>query len=112
MNIKHAPTAASTPASASRTVRRSGVQTAFGLRGRALLVAIPLLIGICFLCVFADRVSKTLCFGVLPLAPPAVVTLFALVLAENTFGVALLYPLERAWAASRRSARARRSCWG
>jgi hypothetical protein len=51
-----------------------------GLRARALLVAIPLLIGISFLSVYADMVSKKVQFGVLQLAPPAVIGLFLLAL--------------------------------
>jgi hypothetical protein len=51
-----------------------------GLRARALLVAIPLLIGICFISVYADMVSKKVQFGVLQLAPPAVIGLFLLAL--------------------------------
>jgi hypothetical protein len=50
------------------------------LRVRAILVAIPLLIGICCLSVYADMVAKTVQFGVLQLAPPAVIGLFLLAL--------------------------------
>lgn len=49
-------------------------------RLRAFLLALPLLIGICFVSVYADMVSKSVQFGVLQLAPPAVVALFALAL--------------------------------
>lgn len=52
----------------------------FGLRGRALLVGIPLIILISFLSVFADMVSKRVQFGVLQLAPPAIAGLFILAL--------------------------------
>lgn len=52
----------------------------FGLRLRALLVGIPLLIAISFISVYADMVSKLVQFGVLQLAPPAVAALFALAL--------------------------------
>jgi hypothetical protein len=64
----------------------------FGLRGRTLLVALPLLVGICFVSVYADMVSKTVQFGVLQLAPPAVVGLFALALLNR--GLARLFKRE------------------
>lgn len=51
-----------------------------GLRLRAILVALPLLVGICCLSVYADMVAKTVQFGVLQLAPPAVIGLFLLAL--------------------------------
>jgi hypothetical protein len=51
-----------------------------GLRLRALVVAIPLLIGICFLSVYADMVAQTVQFGVLQFAPPAIVALFLVAL--------------------------------
>lgn len=49
----------------------------FGLRMRALVIAIPLMIGICFLSVYADMVAQSVQFGVLQFAPPAIVALFA-----------------------------------
>ncbi|MBC8101148.1 MAG: hypothetical protein H7Z41_00990 [Cytophagales bacterium] len=49
-------------------------------RLRAFVVALPLLIGICFVSVYADMVSKVVQFGVLQLAPPAVAALFLLAL--------------------------------
>jgi hypothetical protein len=52
----------------------------FGLRLRALMVGIPLLIAISFISVYADMVSKRVQFGVLQLAPPAVAALFAIAL--------------------------------
>ncbi len=73
MNIEHARPLDT--GARFRIVHRSGSQGAFGC-ARAQLVA--LLIGIAFLSVFADMV-KTVQFGVLQLAPPAVVALFALV---------------------------------
>jgi uncharacterized membrane protein YwzB len=55
------------------------------LRLRAFLVALPLLIGICFVSVYADMVSKVVQFGVLQLAPPAVAALFLLALVNRGF---------------------------
>jgi hypothetical protein len=52
----------------------------YGLRARALLVAVPLLIGISLISVYADMVAKSVQFGVLQLAPPAVVALFIVAL--------------------------------
>lgn len=49
-------------------------------RGRAILIALPLLVGICFISVYADMVAKEVQFGVLQLAPPAVVALFFIAL--------------------------------
>lgn len=46
-------------------------------------MALPLLVGICFLSVYADMVSKTVQFGVLQLAPPAVVALFFVALCNR-----------------------------
>lgn len=54
--------------------RRAPSFAAPGLR--AFLVALPLLVGICFISVYADMVAKEVQFGVLQLAPPAVVVLF------------------------------------
>jgi hypothetical protein len=68
-------------------------QIVYGLRARALLVGIPLLIGICFISVYADMVSKVVQFGVLQLAPPAVAALFALAL----FNRLLTRLLRREW---------------
>ena len=51
-----------------------------GVRLRAYLVAIPLLIGICFLSVYADMVAQSVQFGVLQFAPPAIVALFCVAL--------------------------------
>ena len=65
----------------------------FGLRARAVIVALPLLVGICFLSVYADMVSKSVQFGVLQLAPPAVVALFVLALCNR--GLARV--LKREW---------------
>ena len=55
-------------------------------RARAFAVALPLLIGICFLSVYADMVAKEVQFGVLQLAPPALVVLFFLALANRWLG--------------------------
>lgn len=55
-------------------------------RGRALAVALPLLVGICFISVYADMVAKNVQFGVLQLAPPAVVALFFLALVNRLLG--------------------------
>jgi hypothetical protein len=54
-----------------------------GLRLRALLVGLPLLIGISIISVYADMVSRVVQFGVLQLAPPAVAVLFALALSNR-----------------------------
>ena len=62
-------------------------------RLRAFLIALPLLVGICFISVLADMVSKDIQFGVLQIAPPAVVALFALTLLHR--GVARL--MRRDW---------------
>jgi hypothetical protein len=43
------------------------------------------LIGICFVSVYADMVSKVVQFGVLQLAPPAVAALFVLALINHGF---------------------------
>jgi hypothetical protein len=53
-------------------------------RARAYVVGVPLLIGICYVSVYADMVSKTVQFGVLQIAPPAVVALFALALLSRS----------------------------
>jgi hypothetical protein len=55
----------------------------FALRFRALMVGIPLLMAISFISVYADMVSKRVQFGVLQLAPPAVVALFAIALCNR-----------------------------
>ncbi|HEY3332600.1 MAG TPA: DUF6785 family protein [Capsulimonadaceae bacterium] len=52
----------------------------YALRGRALAIGIPLVAIISVISVYADMVTKTVQFGVLQLAPPAVVGLFLLVL--------------------------------
>jgi hypothetical protein len=52
----------------------------YGLRARAFIVALPLLIALCFLSVYADMVAQNIQFGVLQFAPPALVVLFALAL--------------------------------
>ena len=52
----------------------------YGLRGRALLVGLPLVVAIAFISVFADMVSMKVQFGVLQLAPPAIAGLFVLAL--------------------------------
>ncbi len=58
----------------------------YGLRARALLVALPLLAFISYISLYADMVSKTIQFGVLQLAPPAVAVLFALALINRGLG--------------------------
>jgi hypothetical protein len=57
-----------------------------GLRFRALLVGIPLLLLICLLSVFGDMITKSVQLGVLQIAPPAVIALFVLVLANLLMG--------------------------
>ncbi|MBV9864233.1 MAG: hypothetical protein JO316_02675 [Abitibacteriaceae bacterium] len=68
-------------------------RSVYGLRLRALLVGIPLLVGICLISVYADMVSKTVQFGVLQLAPPAVASLFAIAF----FNRGLSRLLKREW---------------
>lgn len=80
----------STPITAGTAVRTDPkASVPFGLRARALVVAIPLLAAICFVSVYADMVSKTVQFGVLQLAPPAVAALFFLALLNR--GLARLF---------------------
>lgn len=55
----------------------------FGLRARALIVGIVLVAAISTISVYGDMVSKSVQFGVLQLAPPAVVGLFLLTLANR-----------------------------
>lgn len=59
---------------------RRNVARSQGVRLRAYLVALPLLVGICFLSVYADMVSQSVQFGVLQFAPPAIVALFCVAL--------------------------------
>lgn len=69
--------------STAGAARLTAPRVASGLRARAILVALPLLAAICFVSVYADMVSKTVQFGVLQLAPPAVAALFALALVNR-----------------------------
>jgi hypothetical protein len=57
-----------------------------GLRLRAFLVGIPLLIGICWISVYADMVSQVVQFGVLQFAPPAIAILFLLAVFNRGLG--------------------------
>ncbi len=50
------------------------------VRARTFIVGVPLVIALCCLSVYADMVSKVIQFGVLQIAPPAVVALFAFAL--------------------------------
>lgn len=86
-----APSPAVSPASA--TAVRSRERAVHGLRARVFIVALPLLVGICFLSVYADMVAKSVQFGVLQLAPPAVVALFFVALCNR--GLTRL--LKREW---------------
>ncbi|MDQ3812411.1 MAG: hypothetical protein M3347_00500, partial [Armatimonadota bacterium] len=72
-----APQAISTPSAYGRAT------AIHGLRARALLVGIPMLIGICFISVYGDMVAQKIQFGVLQLAPPAVAALLLLALANQ-----------------------------
>lgn len=90
-DTSHIIVTAPTPVAAPIT--QAAQPTMYGLRGRALLVGIPLLIGICIISVYADMVSKTVQFGVLQLAPPAVASLFAIAL----FNQGLSRLLKREW---------------
>ncbi len=67
------------PAERVQTARSSGAGSQ-GVRLRAYLVALPLLVGICFLSVYADMVAQSVQFGVLQFAPPAIVALFGVAL--------------------------------
>jgi len=62
--------------------KRSGPEPPphFGLRARALFVGIPLVVAMSIISVHADMVTKTVQFGVLQLAPPAVAGLLGIVL--------------------------------
>ncbi|HEY3331775.1 MAG TPA: DUF6785 family protein [Capsulimonadaceae bacterium] len=75
----------STVANTSRTqeheeVAQSDSSRCFGLRARAFLVGIPAVVAISVMSVYGDLVTKTVQFGVLQLAPPAIVGLLLLVL--------------------------------
>lgn len=77
---------------ALETVKRPEIVELSGLRLRALLVGLPLMIGICLLSLYADMVSKVVQFGVLQLAPPAVAALFGLAIINR--GLARLFKRE------------------
>ena len=77
--------------SSSTSVDESG--RGQGVRLRAFLVGLPLLVGICGVSVYADMVSKVVQFGVLQLAPPAVAVLFVLALLNRGF----VRMLKREW---------------
>ncbi len=51
-----------------------------GVTWRAFVVGLPLLVALCVLSIYADMVSKVVQFGVLQLAPPALVALACLAL--------------------------------
>ncbi len=68
------------PASAAKIARPGAI---YGLRLRAILVGLPLVLGLTLVSVYADMVAKNIQFGVLQLAPPAVAALFALALANR-----------------------------
>jgi len=57
--------------------------TARGLRARTYVVGLPLLVLLCFFSVYADNVSKVIQVGVLQLAPPALIALFLIALANR-----------------------------
>jgi uncharacterized ion transporter superfamily protein YfcC len=80
--MQAAPTVSST-STPDAPRAHSGRQVASGLRLRALIVAIPLLVGICFLSVYADMVAQSVQFGVLQFAPPAIVALFVVALVNK-----------------------------
>jgi hypothetical protein len=54
-----------------------------GLRLRALVIGVPLVIGICLLSVYANMIVKSVQVGSLQIAPPAVVALLLLILANR-----------------------------
>jgi len=80
------------PTGPTATPRTQPAPPRGGLRARTLLIGLPLLAGICCLSVYADMVSKTVQFGVLQLAPPAVFALFVLALMGR--GLARLFRRE------------------
>ena len=54
------------------------------VRARTFLIGLPLIFALCALSVYADMVSKVVQFGVLQIAPPAVVALLGLALFNRT----------------------------
>jgi hypothetical protein len=56
-----------------------------GLRLRALLIGVPLVVAICLLSVYGDLITKSVQIGTMQIAPPAVFVLFILILANLGF---------------------------
>lgn len=82
-----APVAIKSPPSPSEgTSKITRPAAIYGLRLRAILVGLPLVIVLCLVSVYADMVAQNIQFGVLQLAPPAVAALFALALANRLLG--------------------------
>ena len=50
------------------------------VRARTFLIGLPLVVGLCCLSIYADMASKVVQFGVLQIAPPAIVALLVLAL--------------------------------
>src|SRR5688500_14665974 len=72
-----------TPESASEFSKIARPAAIYGLRLRAILVGLPLVVGLSLVSVYADMVAQNIQFGVLQLAPPAVAALFVLALANR-----------------------------
>ncbi len=88
MNVENAvPSAEPTPKSS--LTRPTPI---YGLRLRAIIVGLPLIVAICLVSVYADMVAKNIQFGVLQLAPPAVAALFAIALINR--GLSRLFKRE------------------
>lgn len=71
------------PGMISSVSSESRTNAPYGLRLRALLVALPLLVGICFISVYSGMVVQKVQMGVLQMAPPAVVALLMLALVNR-----------------------------
>jgi len=64
-----------------------------GLRFRAFVIGLPLLVCVCLISVYADMVSKVVQFGVLQFAPPALAVIFAIALLNRGFGKMLKHEI-------------------
>jgi hypothetical protein len=80
--------ASSAPSLSAAALHEQSRRPVLGLRGRALLVGVPMVVAIAFISVFADMVSKRVQFGVLQLAPPAIAALFMLALVNRALSKA------------------------
>jgi hypothetical protein len=89
MNVETVPAPTSESGGA---VKLGRPQPIYGLRLRAIVVGLPLILAMCVVSVYADMVAKNIQFGVLQLAPPAVAALFAIALINR--GVTSLFRKE------------------